>query len=100
MCFLGDDLCGAPDLLCGDLTAALSGVGWLECLLGGILHILSSQLKYVYAWNPRCPLGRRHFASTLPGLFTDPLLLLPVPVAEIQNGAPVPLVGEPGRLAG
>ncbi|KAJ1187263.1 hypothetical protein NDU88_004041 [Pleurodeles waltl] len=43
---------------------------------------------------------RRRFTSTLPGLFTDPLLLLPVPVAEIQNGAPVPRVGEPGRLAG
>ncbi|KAJ1179201.1 hypothetical protein NDU88_004437 [Pleurodeles waltl] len=61
---------------------------------------LARLLKYVYAWNPRCPLVRRRFASTLPGLFTDPLLLLPVPVGEIQNGAPVPRVGEPGRLAG
>ncbi|KAJ1198512.1 hypothetical protein NDU88_002352 [Pleurodeles waltl] len=66
----------------------------------GLVPEVSLRLKYVYAWNPRCPLGRRRFASTLPGLFTDPLLLLPVPVAEIQNGAPVPRVGEPGHLAG
>ncbi|KAJ1113308.1 hypothetical protein NDU88_001556 [Pleurodeles waltl] len=50
------------------------------------------ELKCAYTWNPRCPLGHRRFESTFPGLFTAPLLLLPVPVTEIQDGAPVPRV--------
>ncbi|KAJ1197720.1 hypothetical protein NDU88_001574 [Pleurodeles waltl] len=58
------------------------------------------RLKYVCVWNPRCSLARRRFKSALPGLFTDPLLLIPVPVAEVQNGAPVPRVCQPGRLTG
>ncbi|KAJ1146129.1 hypothetical protein NDU88_012411 [Pleurodeles waltl] len=60
----------------------------------------SRGLKCAYTWNPRCPLGHRCFESTFPGLFAAPLLLLPVPVAEIQDGASVPRVGEPGRLVG
>ncbi|KAJ1092863.1 hypothetical protein NDU88_005973 [Pleurodeles waltl] len=60
----------------------------------------SPGLKSVCTWNLRCPLGRRRYMPALPGLFTDPLLFSPVPVAEIQNGAPVLRVSGPGRLAG
>ncbi|KAJ1191886.1 hypothetical protein NDU88_001199 [Pleurodeles waltl] len=65
---------------------------------GGALAV--PELKCAYTWNPRYPLGHRRFESTFPGLFAAPLLLLPMPVAEIQDGAPVPRVGVPGRLVG